>query len=620
MGFFRRLFDAMLFRPVGSNTGSGTTRREFLVTVQGAAVGTFLLPVVTGDVAAVGAVPPTRRVLGRVNKLDVGGQFSLLWTELGDDGKPRVMVWNPETRQEVADARRFYDAGRGVGRDAPAGRRIRRGSAVERTPEEHEYLAAIRNRPDDPQPYLDYAEWLEGRGDPYGSFIRVCVELEGPKDPPGDDPLWATSQALVEAHAETWMKPLIGLGFQPEIMGIRTIEVWLTKFGTIQDFTIDRPGVLPENVGRFFAAVPLIRKLLLSDDDIDFGGVCHLPQMAQIEELTCRHVTPAQFLTACRSPHLGKLRKLDAWVQSGRDDRLGEAGGRALAAAPWLHQLDWLALTRSGLGDDGVRAFAESPAVARLKSLDLSNCGEYGPGFVALANSPHLAGLEVLNWSGNHVSPEALGALATAKFRSNLRDLNLNFCGSLGLGRAAFEQLAAANLPRLEVLDISTGRLNDGGMAALAAAPWLAGLKDLNVAGSETGDTELAELARLHLPKLERLKLDLNPFGDVGLAALCRGPAWPGLKKFELVPSPESSPGSPPPGPEGARAFAESTRFPNLEEVDLRRVEIGDAGASALAKSAGLSKLKKLAVSEDQVGPAGKAALQRRFGDGLSLC
>ena len=226
----------------------------------------------------------------------------------------------------------------------------------------------------------------------------------------------------------------------------------------------------------------------------------------------------------------------------------------------------------------------------------------------------------MLKWGGNHVSPDALGAMARAKFRGHLRELDLSFCGSKGLGREAFQQLAAASLPRLEVLDISIGRLNGGGMAALVTALWLAGLKDLDVTATNIGDDELAELARLNLPKLERLKLNQNDFGDAGFGALARGPAWPGLKTLELVVgSSQPDAGLPPPGPDAARALAASTRFPNLEELDLRRVAIGDAGATALAKSAGLSKLKKLSVTEDQVGSAGKAALQRRFGDGLYL-
>ena len=555
-------------------------------------------------------------MLGRVNKLDVGGGFHLMWTEADAGGQPRIWTWHPETRREITEARRFYDAARGVGPDAPPGRRIRRGSAVERTPEEREYLAAILNRPDDDRPYLEYADWLEEHGDPYGAFLRVSTATEGPKPPPDGDPLWRTHQALLDAHAERWIKPLCDLGFQPEVMGHRFPQYWYNSRGTIQEFTIDRPGILPENAVRFFSAVPLLRRLNLQDRDIDFGAVTHLPAMAQVEELTSWNVTAPQMLAACRSPYLGKLRKLDVGMEV-CGEALGEAGGRALGAAAWLPQVEWLKLTYSQLGEQGVRELALSPGVARLKFLDLSNADDYGVGLVAVATSKHLAGLESLNWNHNFVHPETLSFLRDAPFRGKLRELDLGFCGPQGLGRDGTERLAAVDFPRLERLDFGINRLNNGGMAALAAAAWLAGLKHLDLFASGTGDAELAELARCHLPKLKTLKLSQNEFADAGVTALCRGPAWPCLKSLDLSRLHGSDDRPSPPGPDAAHAFAATTRFPNLEELDAQGWAIGPAGAEALARSPGLTKLKRLHVTGDLVGPAGKKALTHRFGDSV---
>ncbi len=535
--------------------------------------------------------------------------------EIGEDGEARTMTWRPETPEDLEKARRFYDSARGVGPDAPERRRLRPGAPVRRTSEELRFISAILARPDSDRPYLDYADWLEEEGDAYGAYIRACINQNNTSMTSSPE-IWLehdrTREALLEKHGEKWIKPLTDLGLQPEVIGIRNLNFWFKHRGTIQEMEIDRPGILPENAARFFGGAPLVRRLRLNDESCDVGRIARVPQMAQIEEIESFDAAPPHFMEMCRSPHLAKLRRLDLLFDSTAEP-LGEEGGQALAAARWLTGLRRLKMSYAKMGDRGIPCFVSVPAAARLEYLELPNDGGTGEGLAAVLSSSHLSGLQTLIWNGNKCGKDAFALCHAAPCRDTLRELGLGACVEDGDGVAVAESLAAASFARLERFDFNGNRLDGGGLTALLAAPWLAGLRTLNLSKTQLGDAELESLAQTDFRRLEHLQIDYNVFRDAGVSALCRGLSWPALKKLDLMADEDQ----PPPGVDAAQALAASSRFPNLAELDLRGFTLGTAGAEALARSSRLNSLTSLKVTASLVSSDGGGMLLNRFGESI---
>lgn len=68
----------------------------------------------------------------------------------------------------------------------------------------------ILARPDDDEPYLVYADWLQQRSDPRGELITLHARLTNEPDGPGRRALLAAERALYEAHEGYLMPSLLG--------------------------------------------------------------------------------------------------------------------------------------------------------------------------------------------------------------------------------------------------------------------------------------------------------------------------------------------------------------------------------------------------------------------------
>lgn len=76
-------------------------------------------------------------------------------------------------------------------------------------PMNNAFLAEIRAHPDDDEPRLIYADWLEEQGDPRGEFIRLSCERAN-LDPWDEryDELDQRVEKLWQAHFEQWQAAL----------------------------------------------------------------------------------------------------------------------------------------------------------------------------------------------------------------------------------------------------------------------------------------------------------------------------------------------------------------------------------------------------------------------------
>jgi hypothetical protein len=176
-----------------------------------------------------------------------------------------------------------------------------------------------------------------------------------------------------------------------------------------------------------------------------------------------------------------------------------------------------------------------------------------------------------------------------------LEDLELSepAAGPDGVQRLA-EKLGAGALPAVTFLSLGSMHVGDAGASALAAVldrGAMPRLKSLHLYNATIGDAGLVALAPAlrRLPALEQLNLEVNPFGDEGLAALV----------------------APPPPPAGALP-PPTGGLTKLKVLHLWNTQITDAGCSALAAaldSGALPALERLMLSVTPASAAAKSAV-----------
>ena len=203
-----------------------------------------------------------------------------------------------------------------------------------------------------------------------------------------------------------------------------------------------------------------------------------------------------------------------------------------------------------------------------LNAVDLATLGSLGSELPALH---HLSLSD--NPTGETAGPDGMQLLFEGLDAGALPAVTNIFCTGVFLGDAGASALAAAlgrgALPRLTHLDLNYAGIGDAGLVALAPA-----------------------LRRL--PRLERVVLMANPFGNEGLAAL-----------VAPLPPPPAGALSPPTGV-----------LTKLKRLDLDNTQITDAGCAALAAAldgAVLPALEDLNLFGIPASEAAKAALMARF-------
>eukprot|EP00964_Phaeocystis_antarctica_P108720 scaffold73263_cov65-Phaeocystis_antarctica.AAC.3 len=164
--------------------------------------------------------------------------------------------------------------------------------------------------------------------------------------------------------------------------------------------------------------------------------------------------------------------------------------------------------------------------------------------------------------------------------------------GPDGVQRLA-EGLGAGALPAVTFLVLCSIHVGDAGALALAAAlgrDALPRLRTLHLSSTAIGDAALVTLAPAlrRRPALRFLRLNYNPFGDEGLAALV---------------GPPPAAGTPPPTTGGLK---------KLKKLHLEDTQITDAGCAALVAalhSGALPALKVLWLDGIPASDAAKAAV-----------
>lgn len=220
---------------------------------------------------------------------------------------------------------------------------------------------------------------------------------------------------------------------------------------------------------------------------------------------------------------------------------------------------------------------------------------------LAALAAAHMPAVRSLELGRERLAAAGLRSLASAGWR--LRRLHLE---RMELGDEAAAALAAVPLSGLRVLHLSSFDLTAAGLAALAGAPWFAGLEELYLSWSrlESGDTSaaIAAVARGGAA-LRALDIQHAEIGAAGLASLLRC-RWPALEALRVTSLSRRM-------LDFADAALAGASFdglaPRLAFLDLTGCRLGAAGARLLGTR--WERLRALGLAGTELDDAAVAAL-----------
>lgn len=356
----------------------------------------------------------------------------------------------------------------------------------------HRLIAAA---PEDDAPRLVYADWLEERGDPRGTFIRVqCALARLAEDHPSRRDLEHVEDQLFKTHGAAWAH-----GIAERVGG------FAFRRGMIEEITIRADAFLK-----------------------------HAPHVLNLGTIRTVHVREAadHIDRLARSPYLARV-----WALGLCYNRLGDDAVRRLARSEHVRAVASLDLSVNRVTDVGVQALVEAGSWPNLLNLDLSDNARISDrGAVALARSTALSALVTLNVCDNRLGPAGVAALAGSRTLRRFADVRLsgNPIGDEGSRALARSPLLPRHLTHSRSLDLSRTNLGPSGIQALLAANRLKPVRVLRFDGNRVGDDGLTALSLANLPYLSELRLSANGVTDAGAAALAGAPLLGRLKLLDL--------------------------------------------------------------------------------------
>ena len=233
------------------------------------------------------------------------------------------------------------------------------------------FLQNILASPDDDLPRLQYADWLEGSGDPLGEFIRLQCLLT--QDPVREPHLVyeRRTQALLARFKADWSEALAG-----------RVEWCSFRRGFVEEISLtDRQ--LIKHAKDLFRLAPVLDIHLQSDGK----------RLSVLPEL----------------PDVNYTLFLDLSAQ-----RLGDGCIEDLADAPLLAHAHGLNLGSTALGDEGLESLFDSPHLGNLRELYLNDNPITEEGIRRFVMSPVAEQLDRLDVRFTPISREGLEILRCA--------------------------------------------------------------------------------------------------------------------------------------------------------------------------------------------------------------
>jgi uncharacterized protein (TIGR02996 family) len=454
-------------------------------------------------------------------------------------------------------------------------------------------LQACKDEPDQDDPRLILADWLEQHGDEAGhdrsEFVRLgCARARLPDQHADEARLLARLYQLVLRNEHRWLGPILDR-VEPYRIYFRRglVEVETEPNGFLKGVP-SSPATDP-----VFAWVSGLRLRGSARDRPDQLAVLRDPRLAA-------------FSFVFVDDHSWEEQDWQALTDSGSPPRLpsvrvvsqpGEAFGRALARCPLFEGARFLDLRHAdrSLDDDALNALARAPWLARVTHLSLSGNRVGYEGVRVLRSSPNLGQLQHLNLECNPIGDEGAVALAQCPRLAALTHLDLRRTGVTPWGVKALA--ASPHLRKLQWLDLSENQIGDAGAGLLAASPNLAAVHTLNLAGCSLKGDGVSALARSpHTGALRELALGSCPLDEEVASELTRSSSLTGLRRLSLG---------------GARveagalaALGSGTALARLDTLNLGFARVGPEELRALGQAPGLPALTSLALHPDETGPA----------------
>jgi len=181
--------------------------------------------------------------------------------------------------------------------------------------QEQALLWEIVEHPDDDDPRLIYADWLEERGSPRAEFIRIQCELASLDKEAPPKGLAGREQALLEKHRSDWLGQL-GLPL-----------MWYAfRRGFVEDVMVPAEPFIRQ-VGRILEVSPIRHLRVHLADFAQATSFARVASLRRLENLhvSISHETRTLLFPLLESPHLAGLKLLgtiDGRYDRGRMDQL----------------------------------------------------------------------------------------------------------------------------------------------------------------------------------------------------------------------------------------------------------------------------------------------------------
>jgi uncharacterized protein (TIGR02996 family) len=499
---------------------------------------------------------------------------------------------------------------------------------------ECDFVAAIRVDPEDDTLRLVAADWYLENGDPdRATFIRLqCEQAHLTAQATRRAEIGTICTSLLEAHGKRWLDPqseitkrdprieIIATAREEDLFLVRSEDRYFYqgapflhayfRRGFIEEIQTDPSSFLVS--ADLFSRIPF-RRLWLRPEGLErLARVLTCPHLEEIPllDLSGHGLRSAGAEVLFGSEGLARLRGLDL---SGNELTAADMARLAASRSPSPLQVLELGEAKSGghwdthtlsnsLGDEGLALLASSPHLERLLRLNLSANQIGSQGIAALAASRHLGSLRELVLDWNAIGPEGLLALAASHGLPALNALSLE-ANALGDGEIPPHLFDGSGLRGLRRLNLSSTRLGERVIRALAAGTPMTQLRHLNLTGCEIGPEGMQALVQSsQLTAVTHLDLSYNPLGDEGVIALASAATLNNLCSLVLSDCQINDP--------GALALAQSQTFGPLQRLDLGLNAGPDQPASRLAS------LSVREVRNAITGPVLKE-LRQRWGDAV---
>jgi uncharacterized protein (TIGR02996 family) len=337
-------------------------------------------------------------------------------------------------------------------------------------PNHAEFLAAIRDDPEDDAVRLVFADWLEEHDEPErAELFRVQCRLAGRLPARERASLEARQRALIKKHAGDWLGPFAKDATYRRgtaCVRLRTSELLTRKVQEQAATWFPRGFVLGLELDgtssrwQQLFALPLLaglQRLSIDHSKLRDDGVAILaasPQLAGLTDLAVQDggsfskgLTDRGVRAILDSPHLQRLNRLDFRLNSLDADAVRLLTSRTPGRGLLRLRLDWTSL-RGKLLD----CFLEAPWLEGLTELSLYNCLKSEAAVARLVASPRIARLERLDLGHSYLTDEGVRAVAESPHLANLRWLSLRFAEFTEAGARALAR--SPHLEGLEFLDV----------------------------------------------------------------------------------------------------------------------------------------------------------------------